>query len=116
MPQRLLYALALFVFGQVLADVMILTFTPLYGHYADQSARVSGISPLTDQRLAGFVMMTEQAITLGTFALLIYKRRYPYPCRCAGNRLGSHEPQRPVSHHRLGPTRQRKPTGRVIMR
>jgi cytochrome c oxidase assembly factor CtaG len=73
-PQRLLYALALFVFGQVLADVLILTFTPLYAHYADQSARVGGISPLTDQRLAGFVMMTEQAITLGAFAFLIYNR------------------------------------------
>jgi cytochrome c oxidase assembly factor CtaG len=76
-PQRLVYALALFVFGQVLADVMILTFTPLYGHYAAQSARVMGISPLTDQRLAGFVMMTEQAITLGTFSLLLYRRRNP---------------------------------------
>jgi cytochrome c oxidase assembly factor CtaG len=73
-PQRLLYALALFVFGQVLADVLILTFTPLYAHYADQPVRVGGISPLTDQRLAGFVMMIEQAITLGTFAFLLYNR------------------------------------------
>ena len=34
-PQRLLFALALFVFGQVLADVLLLTLTPLYPHYAD---------------------------------------------------------------------------------
>jgi putative membrane protein len=73
-PQRLVYALALFIFGQVLSDVMILTFTPLYAHYAAQPARVDGISPLSDQRLAGFVMMVEQAITLGTFSLLLYNR------------------------------------------
>jgi cytochrome c oxidase assembly factor CtaG len=74
-PQRLVFALALFIFGQVLADVMILTFTPLYAHYADQPARVDGLSPLSDQRLAGFVMMTEQAIALGTFSFLLYRRR-----------------------------------------
>jgi cytochrome c oxidase assembly factor CtaG len=73
-PQRLVYALALFVFGQVLADLMILTFTPLYAHYAGQPARVDGISPLSDQRLAGFVMMIEQAITLGAFSFLLYNR------------------------------------------
>jgi hypothetical protein len=33
-----------------------------------------GISPLTDQRLAGFVMMGEQAITLGTCAFILYRR------------------------------------------
>jgi cytochrome c oxidase assembly factor CtaG len=73
-PQRLLFALVLFALGQVLADVLILTFTPLYPHYADQPARVMGISALTDQRLAGFVMMIEQAITLGTCALILYRR------------------------------------------
>ena len=71
-PQRLLFALALFVFGQVLADVLLLTLTPLYPHYADQPLRVMGISPLLDQRLAGFVMMTEQALSLGTFALVLH--------------------------------------------
>jgi len=86
-PQRLVYALALFVFGQVLADVMILTFTPLYAHYAGQPARVDGISPLSDQRLAGFVMMTEQAITLGTFSFLLYHRgRSPAGLRQARTR------------------------------
>jgi putative membrane protein len=72
--QRLLYALVVFALGELLADVLILTFTPLYPHYADQPARVMGITPLTDQRLAGFVMMIEQAITLGTCAVVLYRR------------------------------------------
>jgi putative membrane protein len=75
-PQRLVFALAVFACGQVLADVLILTLVPLYAHYADQPARVMGISPLADQRLAGIVMMVEQAISLGTCsALLVVRRR-----------------------------------------
>jgi cytochrome c oxidase assembly factor CtaG len=73
-PHRLLYALVLFGFGQVLADVLLLTFHPLYTSYANQPARVDGISPLQDQRIAGFVMMVEQAITLGVFSVLLYRR------------------------------------------
>jgi cytochrome c oxidase assembly factor CtaG len=74
-PQRLIYALVLFGLGQVLADVLLLSFTPLYASYAHQAARIEGISPLMDQRLAGLVMMVDQAITLGTFSGLIYRRR-----------------------------------------
>jgi putative membrane protein len=74
-PHRLVYALVLFAFGQVLADVLLLSFHPLYGSYANQPARVAGISPLLDQRLAGAVMMVEQAVTLGTFSVLTYRRR-----------------------------------------
>lgn len=73
-PQRLLYALVLFVFGQLLSDVLIFTFHPLYPSYANQPARVMGISPLLDQRLAGLVMMLEQAITLGTCAILLARQ------------------------------------------
>jgi cytochrome c oxidase assembly factor CtaG len=72
---RLVYALALFGFGQVLAEVLLLSFHPLYGSYAGQPARVEGISPLLDQRLAGAVMMVEQAVTLGTYSVLTYRRR-----------------------------------------
>jgi cytochrome c oxidase assembly factor CtaG len=74
-PHRLVYALALFGFGQVLAEVLLLSFHPLYGSYAGQPTRVEGISPLLDQRLAGAVMMVEQAVTLGTFSVLTYRRR-----------------------------------------
>jgi cytochrome c oxidase assembly factor CtaG len=87
LAHRLIFALALFGLGQVLADVLLLTFTPLYAAYAHQPARVGGISPLLDQRLAGAVMMVEQAVTLGTFSVLTYRRRAPgalgSPQRCA---------------------------------
>lgn len=73
-PQRLLFALSVFVFGQLLGDVLIFTFHPLYASYANQSVRVMGLSPLLDQRLAGFAMMLEQAVTLGTCSLLLYTR------------------------------------------
>jgi putative membrane protein len=84
--QRLLFALVIFALGQLLADVFILTFRPLYSHYADQPARVMGIAPLTDQRIAGFVMMGEQAITLGTCALLLYRRIPRMPAGAVGAR------------------------------
>ena len=71
-PQRLLFALAVFVFGQLLSDVLIFSFSPLYASYADQPARVLGISPLLDQRLAGIAMMVEQAVTLGSCAIVLY--------------------------------------------
>ncbi len=64
--QRIAYAVTIFAFGQVLSDTLILWFHPLYATYADQPARVLGIGPQLDQRLAGVVMMVEQAITLGT--------------------------------------------------
>ncbi|HEY3763696.1 MAG TPA: cytochrome c oxidase assembly protein [Gaiellales bacterium] len=101
-PQRLLFALALFVFGQVLADVLLLSLTPLYPHYADQPIRVMGVSPLLDQRLAGFVMMIEQALSLGTCALVLHlsTRRHT-----AVARPSEATPGRPAE----------KPTGRVIL-
>jgi cytochrome c oxidase assembly factor CtaG len=70
---RLIYALALFGLGQVLEDILLLTFTPLYASYAHQPTRVDGISPLLDQRLAGFVMMVEQTFALGIFSVLTYR-------------------------------------------
>lgn len=73
LPHRLIYALALFAFGQALADVLLFTFHPLYTSYANQPARVDGISPLLDQRIAGLVMMVEQTIALGTFSVLLYR-------------------------------------------
>lgn len=68
-------AVALFAAGQVLADVLIFSFEPLYATYAAQDERLLGLSPLTDQRLAGVLMMVEQLVTLGTFAaLLLWKQ------------------------------------------
>jgi cytochrome c oxidase assembly factor CtaG len=62
---RIALAVALFVCGQILSDVLIFSFDPLYSAYAAQDERLLGLSPLADQRLAGIVMMFEQAVTLG---------------------------------------------------
>ncbi len=67
-------AAVLFAAGQILAYVLILSFSPLYRPYAAQDERLFGLSPLTDQRLAGLVMMSEQVVTLGLCARLPRQR------------------------------------------
>jgi putative membrane protein len=67
---RLAFALIVFACGQVLADVLVFSFEPLYGAYAAQDERLLGLSPQADQQLAGLVMMGEQLVTLGTFVAL----------------------------------------------
>jgi cytochrome c oxidase assembly factor CtaG len=68
---RIALAVALFACGQILADVLVFSFDPLYPAYAAQGERLFGLSPLADQRLAGIVMMVEQAVTLGTCVALL---------------------------------------------
>ncbi len=68
---RLGVAIGLFAAGQVLADVLIFSFDPLYPAYAAQDERLLGFSPLRDQQSAGVVMMLEQLLTLGTCAALL---------------------------------------------
>ncbi len=70
-PARLGVALVLFAAGQILANVLIFSTSPLYPAYAAQDERLFGLSPLTDQKLAGVVMMGEQLLTLGTCAALL---------------------------------------------
>jgi cytochrome c oxidase assembly factor CtaG len=62
---RIALAVGLFACGQILSDVLIFSFDPLYPAYAAQDERLLGLSPLADQQLAGIVMMVEQTITLG---------------------------------------------------
>jgi putative membrane protein len=68
---RIALAVALFVCGQILADVLIFSYEPLYPAYAAQDERLLGLSPLADQQLAGIVMMVEQTITLGSCVALL---------------------------------------------
>jgi putative membrane protein len=68
---RIALAVALFACGQILSDVLIFSFDPLYRAYAAQDERLLGLTPLADQRLAGIVMMVEQAVTLGTCVALL---------------------------------------------
>ncbi|MEI8105895.1 MAG: cytochrome c oxidase assembly protein [Actinomycetes bacterium] len=77
---RLAYAGVLLLAGQILANILLLTTSPLYPAYADIGARLFGISPLADQQFAGLVMMGEQLATLGAFAtvLLVTLVRHPH--------------------------------------
>lgn len=72
--QRLGYALALLVGGMVLANTLILSYTPIYAAYAAQVDRPFGLTALGDQNLAGLVMLAEQVAALGTFAGVLLRR------------------------------------------
>ena len=68
---RIALAAAMFGAGQVLTSVLVFSFHPLYPIYRG----AYGFSALTDQRLAGVVMMVEQLLVLGTFAYLLLRPR-----------------------------------------
>jgi cytochrome c oxidase assembly factor CtaG len=57
--------------GQMLAYVFVFSFHPYYDVYTEQPERLFGLSALTDQKLAGLVMMVEQGLTLGTALVLL---------------------------------------------
>jgi cytochrome c oxidase assembly factor CtaG len=69
---RVALAAALFAAGQILTDVLVFSFTPLYPAY--QGAY--GLSAVTDQQLAGIAMMVEQLATLGTCVALLLRPRW----------------------------------------
>ena len=69
--ERIGVAVLLFWIGQVLSYVFVFGFEPYYDVYAEQPERLLGLSPLADQRLAGVVMMVEQALTLGAALVLL---------------------------------------------
>jgi len=76
--RRFGYAVALLAVSGALANVLILSYRPLYPAYAEPGARF-GLSPVRDQDLAALVMMAEQFGTIGTFALLTARRRLLAP-------------------------------------
>jgi len=69
---RVALAAALFAAGQILTDVLVFTFTPLYPAYHG----AYGISAVTDQQLSGIVMMVEELVTLGTCVALLLRPRW----------------------------------------
>jgi putative membrane protein len=71
--ERIGVAVLLFWIGQVLSYVFVFGFEPSYDVYAEQPERLFGLSPLADQRLAGVVMMVEQALTLGVALVLLFR-------------------------------------------
>lgn len=68
--RRVGLAAIVFAAGQVLTMVLVFSFEPLYPAYAAAPERLLDLSPLTDQRLAGVVMMADQVVTLGMFVAL----------------------------------------------
>ena len=74
--ERLGYTALVFWTGQIMAYVILFEFRPLFSTYVDQPVRLLGLSPLTDQKLAGVVMMVEQAVTVGlAFVVLLFAAR-----------------------------------------
>jgi putative membrane protein len=65
-PQRIFFALAMLALAQPVVDFLLFSSSAHYGRYVHQPDRLLGFSPLTDQRLAGAVMVVEQLLTLGT--------------------------------------------------
>ena len=70
---RIGLAALLFWVGQLLSYVFLFSFASYYDVYAEQPDRLLGLSPLADQRLAGAVMMIEQAATLGVALVLLVR-------------------------------------------
>jgi len=68
---RVALAVAMFAAGTALSDLLVFTFHPLYPLYRG----AYGVSALTDQKLAGLVMMGEQLVVLGTFVYLVIRPR-----------------------------------------
>jgi putative membrane protein len=60
-----------FMLGQALAGILLLSPAALYPFYAENSVRLFRIAPLADQQYAALVMMGEQFLTLGTFLILL---------------------------------------------
>src|SRR5947209_1122669 len=69
---RVALAAALFAAGQILTDVLVFSFTPLYPYYHG----AHGLSALADQQVSGIVMMVEQLLTLGVCVALLLRPRW----------------------------------------
>jgi putative membrane protein len=64
---KIAFAFGMLVFGHPISDAMIFSPTFIYPSYAAQPERLLGLSVMTDQRLAGLIMLVEQLLTFGTF-------------------------------------------------
>jgi putative membrane protein len=71
-PQRIFFALGMLALAQPVVDFLLFSSSPRYDRYA-HADRLFGLSALTDQRLAGAVMMVEQLLTLGICVALLLR-------------------------------------------
>ncbi len=69
---RIATAVAVLMAGQILSEILLFSSRIYYPIYELQPDRLLGISPLTDQRYAGAIMMVEQALAIGTFLLVFF--------------------------------------------
>jgi cytochrome c oxidase assembly factor CtaG len=74
-----------------MAYVILFDFRPLFSTYVDQPVRLVGLSPLTDQKLAGVVMMVEQVATVGVAFILLW-RQARRERTIAATTSGAHQP------------------------
>jgi len=74
---RVALAAAMFAAGQILTDVLVFSFTPLYPYYHG----AYGLSAVTDQQLSGVVMMAEQLAALGACVALLLRPRFSRAAR-----------------------------------
>ena len=65
--RRIAVAFGLIVLGHPISDTLLFSPTAVYHSYTAQPHRLLGLGVLTDQRLAGAIMLGEQLLTLGTF-------------------------------------------------
>jgi putative membrane protein len=68
------YAFAAFLLASPIGLLLALLPRPVYGYYVDVQTRVWGLSPLTDQEIAGVTMATEQALVLFVVFLYWFRR------------------------------------------
>jgi putative membrane protein len=71
---RAAYAFAAFVLASPLGLLLALLPKPAYDYYVDARPRIWGLSPLTDQQIAGVTMASEQAIVLFVVFLFWFRR------------------------------------------
>lgn len=118
---RLLYVLAVRLLGAALANVILWHERPLYPDYRD-GERYWGITPQSDQVLAGAVMMVEGSlITLGLFAWLFMRaaregeerQQLLDLARARGVELDERRAARAVAAGRAAELRARLETGRA---
>jgi putative membrane protein len=64
------YLFAAFLFASPLGLLLALLPNPIYDYYEDDSSELWGLSPLTDQQIAGITMAAEQAVVF--FAVFAY--------------------------------------------
>ena len=89
--ERVGYTALVFCTGQIMAYVILFDFRPLFSTYVDQPVRLLGLSPLTDQKLAGVVMMVEQIATVGVAFVLLW-RAAQRERSAAAEAPGTHQP------------------------